>query len=60
MAKNALLRASVFTLIAITIALGLTYLIKTNNQNIEAKQNIPPIDGEAILQPTSPIRDFTP
>ena len=65
-AKNALLRASALTLIAITIMLGLTYLIRTNNQNIEARQNIEanqnvaPVDGEAIAQPTSPIRDFQP
>ena len=65
-AKNALLRASVLTLIAITIMLGMTYLIRTNNQNIEARQNIEanqnvaPVDGEAIAQPTSPIRDFQP
>ena len=59
-AKNALLRASVLTLIAITIMLGLTYLIRTNNHNIEANQNVAPVDGEAIAQPTSPIRDFRP
>ena len=65
-AENALLRASALTLIAITIMLGLTYLIRANNQNIEARQNIEanqnvaPVDGEAIAQPTSPIRDFQP
>ena len=58
--QNTLLRASIFTLLAITMAVGLALLIKTNNRNIESSQNTARAEGEAPLQSTSPIRDFNP
>ena len=58
--KNTLFRASIFTLLAITMAVGLALLIKTNNRNIESSQNTARAEGEAPLQSTSPIRDFNP
>ena len=58
--QNTLLRASIFTLLPITMAVGLALLIKTNNRNIESSQNTARAEGEAPLQSTSPIRDFNP
>ena len=58
--KNALLRASLLTLITVILVLSLVYLVRTNNQNLQAQAGPKATDVQTTPSPNSPIRDFTP
>ena len=60
-AKNTLLRASAFTLVAIILIIGLVFLVRANNRNIEAQQSATQAeDKDRSQSASSPIRDFQP
>ena len=58
--KNALLRASLLTLITVILVLSVVYLVRTNNQNLQAQADTKTTGAQAIPSTNSPIRDFTP